>query len=60
MILFASDPPGGLADISESQSLLRREINHDVSIRSGLLGILDSLLLSVCNQRVVVSFLVSG
>lgn len=43
------------AQVPESHCLLRRKVNHDESIDSSLPGILQHPLISVTQQRVVVS-----
>ena len=48
---------GSSTDVPKLDRLLRREINDNVAISSGLVSILDSLLLSISNQRVVVSYI---
>ena len=48
---------GSSTDIPKLDRLLRREINNNVPISSGLVSVLDSLLLSVSDQRVVVSYI---
>lgn len=50
------NPPGGSTDVPELQGLLWREIDQNVTVRSGVFGILDRLLLSVSNQWVIVAW----
>jgi hypothetical protein len=47
--------PVAAAEVPEAQSLLRWQVNHDEAIGTGLLRILQHLLLAVAEQRVVVS-----
>lgn len=42
-------------DVSELDRLLGGKVDNDVSVRSSLMGILDSLLLSVSHQGVEIS-----
>ena len=48
---------GSSTNVPKLDRLLRREINDNVTISSGLVSILNSLLLSISNQRVVVSYI---
>ena len=52
---FRPDSPLFRAPISESDGLLRRQINDDKAIHAGLSAILQKFLLSVSQHRVVVS-----
>lgn len=47
--------PVAAAEVPEAQRLLRWQVDHDEAIGSGLLRILQHLLLAVTEQRVVVS-----
>ena len=50
-----SNSPFSGTDSTESNSLLRRKVDHDESVSSGELGISDSLFFSVREDGVVVS-----
>lgn len=49
------DSPFLGAVVAESHGLLRREIDHDEAIGTGFASILEHLLLSILEQRVVVT-----
>lgn len=46
---------GGTAFVTEGDSLLWRKIDDNETIRASFCRILDSLLLPVCQQRVIVT-----
>jgi len=50
-----SNSPFSGTDSTESNSLLRRKVDHNESVSSGELGISDSLFFSVREDGVVVS-----
>jgi hypothetical protein len=47
---------GGSTDIPKLDTLLWGQINNNVPISSSLMSILNSLLLSISDKRVVVSY----
>ena len=55
MLIETVGLPVAAAEVPEAQSLLRRQVDHNEAVGASLLGVLEHLLLTIAEERVVVS-----